>query len=508
MQIKKVLIDTNILAPLEDHGVVPENYSSLLRKLRELGAEIYIHAATRDDFDRDGDSSRKAVSKSKLDKYPIIQKSVRTKVELENAFGPISRANDLSDCEILAALADNAVELLVTEDGGLHRRAQKCGLGDRVYRVLQLLDLLTERYAKLDGTLSFIESKFCYQINRGDPIFGSLAADYPEFSAWWQKCCLQHRECWVVNSESNIAGIVVYKDETVAEGHSIFGPRKVLKICTFKVSENFRGGRLGEQLIKQAIWYGRSNDFEIIYLTAYEKQSSLIELLGYYGFQEHSRLDGQLVLAKDFAANLQSSNEYEWHRINYPNLKNPPLSVAIVPIRPQFHRRLLPEVTKFASETTIDMFEGKWSGANKDVFIPSTAIRKVYVCKAPLKQLAPGTRLYFYLTKSEEFDGSQSLTGVGILENYVEIASLTELVAATSKRSVYEYRELEEIFRRPGATRVLNFIFCGLCVPQMHLSELVSAGVLKGAPQSITVMTSDAANRLTSRVKIAAVVLN
>lgn len=493
--------------PLEDHGIVPENYSALLRKLQESGSEIFVHDASFDDIERDGDTNRRAASNSKLQKYQRIAKSDRLKAQLENKFGPISKVNDFSDCQILAALADDAVDVLVTEDNNLHRRATRSGFANRVYRVRQLLDLLTEQYSRLEGTHSFVENKACYQVNKSDPIFNTLRSDYPGFDAWWQKCCAEHRKCWVVNSESNIAGIVVYNNESSVSGHEVFGIGKVLKLCTFKVSEDYRGGRLGEQLLKQAIWYARSNNFDVVYVEAYEKQKSLLDLFEYFGFSEHSRKDSQIIIAKDFRIISAEEDEYRWHLTMYPALKSIPSSVIVVPIRPEFHRRLLPEATKLNSGTTIDMFEDQWSNQNKENFIPSTAIRKVYVCKAQLKNIGPGSRLYFYLTQSGDILGSQSFTGVGIVENFIEVSSLSELKHITGKRSVYRLSELEEIFNKQGKTKVLNFIFSGVCSPMLGLSKLKELNILNGAPQSIMQLSTNSIQQLIANSEVSTNVL-
>jgi GNAT superfamily N-acetyltransferase len=482
--------------PLEDHGIVPENYSALLRKLQESGSVVFVHDASFDDIERDGDVKRRAASKSKLQKYQRISKSDRVQAQLEIEFGTILKINDFSDCQILAALADDAVEVLVTEDSDLHRRAARAGFANRVFRVRQLLDLLTEQYSKLEGTLSFVRKKACYQIDKKDPIFHSLRNDYLGFDDWWQRICSEHRNCWIVNSESNIAGIVVYKDESSNSEVGRFGACKVLKLCTFKVAQDYRGGRLGEQLLKQAIGYAYSNKYEVVFVEAYAKQKSLLDLFAYYGFFVHSQKNDQLIIAKDFRNTVNEEDRYKWHLKNYPALEPRPLAIVVVPIRPEFHKRLLPEATQLRPNLTIDMFDGIWSNRQKENFIPSTAIRKVYVCKAQIKDIAPGSRLYFYLAKSDEIIGSQSLTGVGIVENFIEVNSLAELQKITAKRSVYKLSELEEIYNRKGKTKVLNFIFSGVCTPMLGLSKIKGLNILNGAPQSIVRLSGKAAQLL------------
>ena len=487
MELKRVLLDTNIIVPLEDYGVVPEHYSTLVRKLSDENIALLVHEASFDDIARDTNQIRRDQSKSKLAKYTRISKSFRTEAQLQETFGTITSQNDLADCHLLAAVADNAVQILVTEDAKLHSRAKHTGLADRVFRVRQLLDFLLEQFSYQETTLAFVEHIHCYQLRTNDPIFSSLDQDYPGFRKWWaEKCCADHRKCWVIRDKDEIAGMVVYKHENKNERDIQFSASKVLKISTFKVAEQFRGGRLGEQLLRQAIWYAYANGYEVLYITVYPRHRSLIELLQYYGFQLHSELTNtELVYSKNLATKIDVAGAYDWHRLNYPALKSPPVSSAIVPIRPEYHSRLFPEASSPRVGTTLDLFDGRWSSAQKEINIPSTSIRKVYVCKSQTSSLVEGSRLYFYVTKNVNQTASQALTAVGILENISTASTAFELVSLTAKRSVYRAAELEGMLASGGTVRVINFLIVCYLEPTVGLHELRSNGILVQPPQSI-----------------------
>lgn len=73
------------------------------------------------------------------------------------------------------------------------------------------------------------------------------------------------------------------------------------KLCTFKVSSDFQGEKLGEQLLKQVLWWSQENHYELAYVTAYPKHAELIHLLKAYGFDETgARLRGSLCLSDEF----------------------------------------------------------------------------------------------------------------------------------------------------------------------------------------------------------------
>ena len=503
MKLKQVLLDTNIIVPLEDYRVVPEHYSTLVRKLNDENIAVMAHEASFDDISRDLDLVRREKSKSKLAKYTRISKSLRTNEQLQEAFGIIASPNDLADCHLLAAVADNAAHILVTEDSRLHSRAKKVGLADRVFRVRQLLDYILDQFAYQETTLAFVEHIFCYQLRKDDPIFLSLERDYAQFKSWWsEKCCATHRKCWVVRDKDAIAGLIVYKDEADNDSNISFAASKILKICTFKVAEQFRGGRLGEQLLRQAIWYAYVNNFEILYLTIFPKQLSLIDLLLYFGFQLHSSLpNDELAYAKKFSTTVNPENEYDWHRLNYPALKTPAASSAIVPIRAGYHARLFPEASLTRIDMTPDLFEGKWSSADKESNIPSTSIRKVYVCKSQTSTLSEGSRLYFYVTKNDTQNASQALTAIGILENITTASTTDDLLSLTAKRSVYRAAELQSMLESGGSVRILNFLITCYLEPVVGLYALLEGNILKQPPQSIVKLTKEQATNLERLLK-------
>jgi GNAT superfamily N-acetyltransferase len=129
-----------------------------------------------------------------------------------------------------------------------------------------------------------------------------MRVDYPGFDAWFEKCKRQHRDCWVLEIGKEIAGLVIRKDENHAEaGTSHLGP-KILKICTFKVEDEFQGEKFGELLLKQVLWFAQRNNYDLAYVTAYPKHAFLIDLLEYYGFRPTIKLpNGEAVFEKPIA---------------------------------------------------------------------------------------------------------------------------------------------------------------------------------------------------------------
>jgi len=145
--------------------------------------------------------------------------------------------------------------------------------------------------------LPFVEETDAHTIPLTDPIFESLRDGYSNFDQWWvEKCVKAMRKCWIVVDESGLSGIVVRKDESQADTDARTPGQKILKVCTFKVRPERRGIKLGELLLKQVLWFAQPNHYEVVYLTTFPEQSTLIDLLEYYGFRcTYTAANGELV---------------------------------------------------------------------------------------------------------------------------------------------------------------------------------------------------------------------
>jgi len=138
-----------------------------------------------------------------------------------------------------------------------------------------------------------------YEIAQDHPILASLRSDYPGFDQWFDKCRKQHRDCWILEIGNETAGLVIRKEETHSEAGTQHPGPKILKICTFKVRDEFQGEKFGELLLKQVLWFVQRNSYDLAYVTAFPKHAFLIDLLSYYGFRETMRMaSGELVFEK------------------------------------------------------------------------------------------------------------------------------------------------------------------------------------------------------------------
>ena len=493
----KLLIDTNVFIGLEDSKRVDPVSAEIVRKCGEHAVSVFVHDAALLDISRDKDHIRRDISLSKMRKFQELKgPKLPDQPALEALFGPIRKVNDQVDVALLYALHLNVVDLLITEDQGVHGRVKLTPLASRVLTVADALVWLRRTFDPTPVGFPLIDDRKAHEIDQDDNIFDSLRDGYPDFDGWWAKCVREHRRCWTVTVDDELAGLIVRKDESREESGVVLPGAKILKICTFKVRPEFRGEKLGELLLKQALWFAQRNGYDLTYVTTYSDQDTLIRLLEYYGFiHTGSRTDGEMVFEKPLsrtrlALDSSSGDLFTTTRMNYPRfIADPPAKVFCIPIRGDYHQKLFPEL---AFGTPLPLFPQEnpllTTGGERT---PGNTIRKVYLCRAKTKRLEPGDLLLFYQSKTEGLLASQAITSVGVVERVSQTCELDELLRLTAKRSVFSEAELRVMVEASTTpVRVIDFLLVGHLEPAVPLATLKAEGVFNGGPpQSICALT-------------------
>lgn len=493
MNHQSYLIDTNILIGLEDYHQVGTEYASFIHLASAHGVAVFIHEAAKEDILRDRDTKRRRISLSKVGKYrPLKRQRGLTRADLDLAFGPLNKPNDVVDATLLHALESGVVDFLVTQDKGIHQRANRrsANLARRVLFIGDATELLIQTYEPKTVSVRHVAEVLAHELDHRSQFFDSLRDGYGEksFDEWWlEKCVKEHRSCWAIFDGDDLAGLIVRKDESFGATDAITQANKILKICTFKVALDRRGAKLGELLLRQALWYCQVNKYQLAYLTTYPEQSALMELLEYYGFVNAGmNRGGEYVYERIFSSEplvaLSGQGSFELARKNYPRFPMSPETRAFgIPIVESYHDILYPDLRE---PRQLDLFAyGALSNASSR---PGNTIRKVYLCRASSNLGAEGSLLFFYKGLSKD-SPSQAFTAIGILEGVSLARSTKELMQLAGGRSVYSERDLEAwgaSERRP--VKVINYLLVSYIAPAIGLPELIQMGVVSGhPPQSI-----------------------
>ena len=486
----KLLLDTNVAIALEDPGTeVSPNTAAFARACGQAPVRLFVGDPNYRDVERDKDSRRRRLFRSKLDKYQRLEGvQLPGREALEQRFGAVRDDNDACDVELLAMAAGKVVDFLITEDRRLHRRAARVGEGECVLDVTEALAWVKQAFEPNQVVLPHVEELPAYAIDPDDSFFDSLREDYEGFDAWFrEKCIRSHRSCWVIRLDGQLAGIAIRKEETGEEADCTGGGGKVLKVCTFKIASDFQGEKLGEQLLKQVLWWADRNRFERVYLTVYPKHEELIDLLSGYGFDATRELEGgellvERPLGQDTAGGEVPLDEVvAWNRRHYPSFfRGTGTRTFCVPIRPAYHERLFPEVSE---RVQMDLFREVSGELGEGSMTPGNTIRKVYLCRAATRRLRPGDLLAFYVSKNTEFKDTQCITTVGVVENVTEADSVEEVVRATARRSVFSLDELQELVDESEApVRIIDFLLVAHLSRPIGLVELTRSGVFRRHP--------------------------
>jgi len=487
----KVLLDTNILIPLEPVGLEDVEQGTdeavhLLRLLVSNGHQYYIHTDSIREVLGDRNAWRRDIRRQLLEKYPVLVPAPEPSPRLYQVLGrPADGSHNAVDLRLLAALESDAVDILVTNDLGIHRRAAQVGLEDRVFTTPDAVTMACSLFTVTPEPPPAVGHLRAYQLDDNDPIFGSLRNDYPNFDEWLRKCKLEHRDCWVVRAGGRVyGGIAIVKAERPAEyklGES------ALKLCTFKIAEQQRRNRLGELLLKAVFQYAYANDHRTIYIEVLPCHEDLKLFLDNFGFHlvEYTSQRGEWVTVKQMkppAYPDPKMNALDYHVTYGPYcVAYQAASMLIVPIRPEYHRALFPD-----ADAQVEMFPGMRPHGN--------AIRKAYLCRSAIRKIQPGDVLLFYRTGD-----LRAVTTVGVVERVLVSSDPSTVARAVAKRTVYTYHEIVSLCKQ----EVLALLFRQAYVLEKPItySELGQRGILAAAPQSIVTVPEEAKPWLINRLK-------
>lgn len=136
----RVLLDTNILIHREARTVVREDIGSLFRWLDELKCQKCVHPSSIEEIRKHTDRTVVHTFETKLSSYSVLRTLARDTSEIAQLRSLDATRNDSVDTSLLAELAAERVDALITEDRGIHAKAVTIGLGQNVYTIDSFLE--------------------------------------------------------------------------------------------------------------------------------------------------------------------------------------------------------------------------------------------------------------------------------------------------------------------------------------------------------------------------------
>ncbi|MCQ2280346.1 MAG: GNAT family N-acetyltransferase [Bacteroidales bacterium] len=470
-----ILLDTNIIIPLEDTNKILDSSFAEARKLSsEQRHCLFVHPKQVDDINRDKNTERKKILLSRIKQYSTIENPpILTEEDCLNLGISQKNDHDKVDNNLLFALYRGAVHLLVTNDEGVHRKAKLLSIQDKVYRFEQWLTLLKNYSSATSQTYSGVKECFLYEIDKMQPFFDSLRQTYDQFDIWFQKCAEEQRKCWCIEDDKGLlAAICIYKrekDEKLTDdGNVTLG--NILKLCTFKVDSQARGKKLGERLMYIAFNYCVKNNIDWVYLhTVGEEQKMLVGLCEDYGFSFLGKYKGDDVYLKPMKFQVDDLKSIDSMIRYYPHYNDDTdVQKFIVPIQSQFHEDLFPDF----SELKGSLFEHDQTLFSSQ----GNTIKKAYLSHSKIRSIQAGDVVLFYRSHDRK-----SIQCIGIVEKVFFSKDLDEVFPSIAKRTVYAYPDLQKILQQKTLVILFRYIALEQEIPREKIAE---AGI-KGNIQSI-----------------------
>lgn len=467
----RALLDTNIIIHREANRIVSQDIGILYRWLDRGKYTKCIHSATVEEIRKNSNQQTANLFMVKLESYEVIEIPSPMQKEVTDVSSKFDvTANDTIDTQLLNEVFVGRVDILITEDKKIHKKALELQIQDKVFTIDSFLEKTFAEHPELvDYKVLNVRKQKFGKINLNDPFFDSLKKDYQGFDKWFVK--KYDDEAYITLNSTNgaLLSFLYLKVEDTSENYSsispTFEPKKRLKIGTFKVINN--GFRLGERFLKIIFDNALKNKVDEIYVTIFDKredQRRLIDLLEQWGFVFWGKKDEELVYVRDFTPSFDINNIKNC--FPFVSKSN---EVFIVPIYPNYHTELLPD-SILNTESPKEFVED---------FPHRNCINKVYVSRAIAPYPKKGDILVFYRTGGKY---KSVVTTIGVVVDLkFDFKNEDNFVLYCRKSCVYPENELREMWRysqrRPF---VVNFLYTYSFPHRINMAELINLNILGG----------------------------
>lgn len=491
----KALLDTNIIIHREANRIVSQDIGILYRWLERGKYTKCVHSETIREIQKNPNKDTVKLFMVKLDSYEIIRKpspmQERVK-EISEEFDVTD--NDRIDTKLLNEVYIERVDILITEDKKIHKKADKLGIADKVFTIDSFLEKTFAEHPELvDYKVLNVKKQVFGNINLSDSFFNSLKEDYIGFDKWFYRKYDEEAYITINSHNSKLLSFLYLKIEDENENYSnitpVFPPKRRLKIGTFKVISN--GFRLGERFIKVIFDNALKNQVQEIYVTLYDKrpeQQRLIDLLKQWGFHLWGSKGEERVYVRDFSPSFDIGNLKGC--FPYVSRRN---QVFLVPIYPEYHTELFPD----------SILNTESPGEFIEDFPHRNCINKVYVSWAMEPHPLIGDILVFYRTGGYY---KSVVTTIGeVIELKSDFKNEDDFILYCRKKSVFPEQKLREMWNHSTKKPfVVNFLYTYSFPNRINMKELIGLNVLSGtddAPRGFKPITRKQFNDILKATK-------
>lgn len=488
----KVLLDTNIVIHREMKHPVDKNIGRVFRWIDKLRYDKCIHEVTINEISKMQDKKAREAFFIKMESYHRLPTVAPLKPEVQNISKKYDTTdNDRNDTLLLNEVFSNRVEILITEDRKIHKKAVELGIYDKVFTIDEFLEkVIAENPELLDYKVPSVKKEYFGNINLQDEFFDNFKEDYDGFEKWFNGKA--DETAYVSSSDDSVVAFLYLKVENKSDAYPDITPtftsKKRLKIGSFKVQLN--GFKLGERFLKIAFDNALRLLVDEIYVTIFpkrEEQIRLISLLMDYGFQYYGIKESSSGKEEVYTRDFSRKASMESPKITYPFISRKARKF-IVPIYPEYHTNLFPD-SILRTESPLDFIE-------HEPF--RNAISKVYISRSLNRDLRSGDIIVFYRTGGYY---KSVVTTLGVVEKvFTTIKDEHHFINLCRKRSVFSDEELKKQWAystyRPF---VVNFLYSYSFPKRINLKRLIELGIIpdaESAPRGFEKISDESFNKI------------
>lgn len=467
----RVLLDTNIVIHRETSHIINEDIGQLFKWLDKLQYNKVLHPLTVAEINK---YENKDILKSfqvKLQAYIVLQTIAPLHNELMDNIVQLDRTeNDTNDSLLLNEVYCDRVDMLITEDKNIHKKASLLSISDRIFTIDSFLRRVIIQHPTLvDYKVLSVKKTLFGEIDSQCTFFDSFRQDYPQFDKWFNR--KSEETAYAAYYKNKIGAFLYLKVEGENELYSDIEPRfcqkKRLKIGTFKVA--FNGVGLGERLLK--IVFDNALQFKVdeIYVTIFKKHpghSMLIRLLEDFGFKHWgiklSAGNEELVYVRNFSRVADKLNpKFSFPFMSYDS------PMYFVSIYPEYHTELFPD-SILRTESPVNFSEDE---PHRNV------ICKSYISHAVSRNIQTGDILVFYRTGGVH---KGVVTTLAIVDSIVDnLQNFDQLRRACRGKTVLTDEKLKTFWDYQPTNRpfVVNLLYAYSFPKRINLATMIELGI-------------------------------
>jgi len=440
-----------------------DTLAAIVRDSAALGLALCVEQKSWEEAATDPDVVRRRVALWRFEPLlKIPELPLPSKRDLKARFVPARNETDRADLRLLGALHARIVELLIADDGRLHRLASRAGLGNRV---LTLADALAWLDALAGNARELAVTEVEPRAALANPALEAMLAEDCELFDPYLATRLEAvgTRVLVANDNGRPVALGVLTSESPE-----------LTLAAIAAADSARGSRALEPVVAAALTIARRQRLALRALVP-PHQDHVLLLLDQLGFERRGRdRHGREIFhhGTDEQAARPASGRDVW----------------LWPLDAASHDRLVPEL---AGATQTELFSA--------LPVPHTLgspVRKQLVRARTAREPDAGDLLLLFHERTPDRIRSASITAAARVSRVGHATTIGELLALCAGQPVEPLVRLRGLLES-GPVSVFDLQWLGRLVRPLSISALIEREVIGSTPSAAVRLAPDAWPRLT-----------